>query len=147
MLRINGPLRLLIADTGISAQTHTAVCEVRRSWQSDQARYAAMFSRIGSIVALGRAALTQGDWSELGRILDVNQELLSELGVSCPELDRLMRAARSAGALGAKLSGGGLGGCMIALSDGNRADAIAQALADAGAKKVWDVEVCDAHRD
>jgi len=147
MLQINRPLRLLIADTGIAAQTRTAVGEVRRSWQANKTRYEAIFARIGSTVADGCAALAQGDWSELGHILDANQELLSELGVSCPELERLVLAARSAGALGAKLSGGGLGGCMIALAEGNQVEAIAQALAEAGAKKVWNVEVCDAHRD
>ena len=58
-----------------------------------------------------------------------------------------MLAARGAGALGAKLSGGGLGGCMIALVEDNGVEAIAQALAEAGAQNVWNVEVCDAHRD
>lgn len=147
MLQIYKPFRLLIADTGIAAQTRIAVGEVRRSWQANQTRFEALFSRIGDTVALGCTALVQGDWSELGHILDANQELLSELGVSCPELERLVQAARHAGALGAKLSGGGLGGCMIALADGNRVETIAQALAEAGATKVWKVEVCDAHRD
>ena len=98
-------------------------------------------------MTLGCTALAQGDCSELGHILDTNQELLSELGVSCPELERLVQAARNAGALGAKLSWGGLGWCIIALADGNRVETIAQALAEAGATKVWKVEVCDAHRD
>ncbi|MHB1356576.1 MAG: mevalonate kinase [Anaerolineae bacterium] len=147
LLSIDKPFRLLVADTGIAAQTRTAVGEVRHSWQSDQARYEVVFARIGSLVALGRTALTQGDWSELGHILDANHALLCDLGVSCPELDRLVLAACGAGALGAKLSGGGLGGCMIALVDDNRVEVITKALADAGAIKVWNVEVCDAHRD
>ena len=147
MLQVNRPLRLLIADTGITAQTRTAVGEVRRSWQANKTHYEALFARIGRTVALGCAALAQGDWSELGRILDANQELLSELGVSCPELERLVLAARGAGALGAKLSGGGLGGCMIALADVNQVEAIARELAEAGAQNVWNVEVCDAYRD
>jgi mevalonate kinase len=147
MLQIRGSCRLLVADTGISAQTRIAVAEVRRSWQTTPMQCEVIFARIGRLVVLGQAAIIQGDWNALGYHMNANQELLSDLGVSCPELDRLVWAARSADALGAKLSGGGLGGCMIALAQDNQAEAIAQALTDAGAVNVWNVEVCDAHRD
>jgi mevalonate kinase len=60
---------------------------------------------------------------------------LQEMTVSSPELDRLVSAARNAGALGAKLSGGGRGGNMIALVEDNRAQSIADALISAGAKR------------
>lgn len=147
MLSVFKPFTLLVADTGVAAQTRTAVGEVRRSWQLDQARYEVIFARIGNLTALGRTALSQGDWIGLGHILDANQALLCELGVSCPELDRLVLAARNAGALGAKLSGGGMGGCMIALAENSQVEAISRALTTAGASQVWNVEVCDAHRD
>ncbi len=63
----------------------------------------------------GVRALTHGDQSALGAALNANQELLAWLNLSCPELDVLIQAARSAGALGAKLTGGGKGGHMLAL--------------------------------
>lgn len=65
--------------------------------------------------------------------MDANHEILQEMGVSSPELDRLVSAARGSGALGAKLSGGGRGGNMIALASPDNAPAIAQALQAAGA--------------
>ena len=70
---------------------------------------------------------------ELGPLMDANQTHLVEMGVSSPELDKLVEAAREAGALGAKLSGGGRGGNMIALVKKNNADNVAAALIDAGA--------------
>jgi mevalonate kinase len=69
--------------------------------------------------------------------MSANHELLIELGVSCPELDRLCGAARQAGALGAKLSGGGRGGNMIALArDAGHAERLKEALQAAGAARV-----------
>ena len=65
-------------------------------------------------------------------------EVLAELGLSLPVLNRLTAAARNAGALGAKLTGGGLGGCVIALADSaETADAVASALRSAGAPTAW----------
>ena len=67
--------------------------------------------------------------------MDQNQALLRQLTVSSPELDRLMSAARNAGALGAKLSGGGRGGNMIALVQEGTAEDVATALAAAGSPR------------
>ena len=68
--------------------------------------------------------------------MDENQALLREIGVSSPELDRLIEVAREAGAKGAKLSGGGRGGCVIALANGENDSKIATALLLAGAAQV-----------
>jgi len=65
--------------------------------------------------------------------MDQNHALLAEMGVSSPELERLVAAARLAGALGAKLSGGGRGGNMIALVTAETAETVRQALRQAGA--------------
>jgi mevalonate kinase len=73
--------------------------------------------------------------------MDANQELLQEIGVSSPELDTLVSAARRAGAGGAKLCGGGRGGNMIALVTRETADAVARALRDAGAVRVIVTEI------
>jgi mevalonate kinase len=77
--------------------------------------------------------------------LDRNQALLAELDVSSPELEHLIGAARAAGALGAKLSGGGGGGIMLALATPQTADQINMALHAAGAARVLDTTVHPTH--
>jgi mevalonate kinase len=72
---------------------------------------------IGDIVRAGEAKLGEGDVDELGRLMDVNHGLLSALGVSSRSLDGMVWAARDAGAMGAKLTGAGGGGCIVALDD------------------------------
>jgi mevalonate kinase len=66
---------------------------------------------------------------------------LQALHVSCPELDHLIKAARKAGALGAKLSGSGRGGNMIALVDQPKAESVAKALLSAGAVRAIITEI------
>jgi mevalonate kinase len=134
--RIAQPITIAIGDTGIACPTAAAVGDLRRLWQADPDHYEALFDRIGSIVQQARLALEQGKGSSLGPMMDENHALLQELGVSSPELDRLVEVARTAGALGAKLSGGGRGGNMIALASNVGAAVIAQALESAGARRV-----------
>ena len=73
--------------------------------------------------------------------MDQNHALLQQLTVSSPELDKLVEAARNAGALGAKLSGGGRGGNMIALVEQARAESVASALISAGARQTIITEI------
>jgi mevalonate kinase len=70
---------------------------------------------IGDIVRSGEIALDDGDVEEIGRLMDFNHGLLSALGVSARSLDTMVWAAREADALGAKLTGSGGGGCIVAL--------------------------------
>jgi mevalonate kinase len=72
---------------------------------------------IGDIVRRGEQLLAEGDVAELGQLMDVNHGLLSALGVSSRSLDGMVWAARDAGADGAKLTGAGGGGCIVALDD------------------------------
>ncbi len=72
---------------------------------------------IGDIVRSGEQALVEGDVAEVGRLMDFNHGLLSALGVSSRSLDAMVWAARDAGALGAKLTGAGGGGCIVALDE------------------------------
>ncbi len=128
---------LVIADTGLSTPTRIPVGDVRRGWEARPAVYERLFDRIAEVVHASRRALRAGDWARLGRLMDDNHALLAELGVSCPELDALCDAARKAGALGAKLSGGGRGGNIIALARNAAHTAVLrQALQQAGAKRV-----------
>ena len=133
VLSVGGTFRFVVADTGIRSQTRDVVEDVQRSWQAQRIQYEGLFDRIGETVRGARQALAEGQAEMLGRLMDENQSLLSDLQVSCAELDRLIGAARSAGALGAKLSGGGRGGVMIALVGEASADTVEAALLRAGA--------------
>ncbi|MBN2501513.1 MAG: mevalonate kinase [Anaerolineales bacterium] len=130
---VNRPFTIVIGNTGVRSPTSVAVGDVRKNWQADPASFEALFAQIGEIAQQARLAIEAGQIEALGPLMDENHKLLQALTVSSPELDQLVDAARQAGALGAKLSGGGRGGNMIALADAANAQAIVQALIDAGA--------------
>jgi mevalonate kinase len=132
---VGAPFTIMIGGTGISAPTKDSVGSVRKLWQADKPRWEKVFTRVGEIVWNARQAIERGDVAELGRLMDANHALLQEMTVSCVELDDLVEAARKSGALGAKLSGGGRGGNMIALVEKDNAPAVARALSSAGAKR------------
>ena len=132
---IRQPFTLVIGDTGVSSPTSIAVGDVRQAWQTDPARYERLFDAVGTIAEKARQLMESGQSYSLGALMDENHNLLCEMGVSSPELDRLVEAARSSGASGAKLSGAGRGGNMIALADEEKAEAISQALIISGATR------------
>lgn len=140
-LSIAAPFTLLIGDTGVRSATRLPVGEVRRRWQNDPARYEALFDQVADVVHQARRALADGDLAALGPLLTRNQNLLEQIGVSSPELERLVAAARRAGAAGAKLSGGGWGGVMIALVDPETIAPVRTALLTAGATQVLETIV------
>ncbi|GAB4477455.1 MAG: mevalonate kinase [Anaerolineales bacterium] len=135
-LHIAQPLTLLIADSGIPSPTALAVADVRAAWQQNPTYYEALFDQIGEIVWRARSLIEQGKTELLGELMNHNQSLLRELGVSSPELDDLIHVALSAGAFGAKLSGGGRGGNIIVLVNEANASSVAQALRAGGAHSV-----------
>jgi mevalonate kinase len=135
------PLRLLIADTGVPSPTSVTVGDVRAGRQRDPQRYEALFDEMGAIAQQARAALEMGDTHGLGPLMARNHALLRDLDVSSPELDRLVQAACQAGAPGAKLSGGGRGGNMIALVTADIQAAVRAALLQAGAVRVLETYV------
>jgi mevalonate kinase len=112
------------------------VGDVRRRWQEEPERLEAIFAACGTIAEEARSVLEKGDLARLGRLLDENHTWLQEMTVSDPALDRLVAAAREAGALGAKLSGAGRGGNMIALVEPAQLEAVREALWAAGAVQV-----------
>ncbi|HMK07705.1 MAG TPA: mevalonate kinase [Anaerolineales bacterium] len=140
-LAIGGTFTFLIADTGIAAPTAEAVGLVRQRWSADPARLEAAFDEIAAIVLDGRQALQNGDHHALGQAMRRNHGALVGLGVSSVELDRLVQAAEASGALGAKMSGGGMGGHMIALVGAPERDAVAASLNAAGAASLLRSEV------
>jgi len=132
---VGTPFMIMIGGTGMPAPTKESVTAVRKLWESDKPHWEKIFTRVGEIVWNARQAIERGDTIELGRLMDANHSLLQQMTVSCAELDQLVEAARKSGALGAKLSGGGRGGNMIAIVEKENAPAVARALSSAGAKR------------
>ncbi|WP_415382651.1 mevalonate kinase [Halosimplex sp. TS25] len=109
-------LPFVVGFDGGAGDTGALVGGVREL--KDQYDFAAdTVAAIGDLVRAGEEALTAGDLDELGELMDFNHGLLSALGVSSRSLDSMVWAARDAGALGAKLTGAGGGGCVVALDD------------------------------
>jgi mevalonate kinase len=133
---IAAALTLLIADTGVRSPTRLPVGAVRERWQAEPQRYQGLFDAVGACVARARDALAAGELAQVGRLASENHALLCSMGVSSPELDRLVDAACAAGALGAKMSGAGWGGVMLALVDQRTVDRVSAALHEAGATRV-----------
>jgi mevalonate kinase len=138
---VGEPLLLAIADTGIESSTRDVVGDLSHRYQADPASYEPLFNQVGQIAVSARAAIEQGNTKDLGRLMDENHALLQDLGVSCPELDRLVAAARDGGALGAKMSGAGWGGNMIALVTQATQGRVDILLRLAGATRVMITEV------
>ncbi len=130
------PFTIVIGNTGLPAPTKESVGDVRSLWQADPQRWEQIFNKVGEIARSARSAIETGDIPALGPLMNANHTLLQEMTVSCNELDVLVQAALAAGAAGAKLSGGGRGGNMIALADNKNAPVIAGALRLAGARHV-----------
>lgn len=134
------PVRLLAANSGSASSTKLMVDAVARQREREPQRVDKLFAAIAAIVANGKLALEQGDLKGLGQLMTMNHKLLSGLMLSTDEIEKMNQAAMDAGALGAKVTGAGGGGCMIALidSDETRA-AVGDALRGLG-KAVYEVE-------
>ena len=127
--RLDADLRLAVAHDGTSASTAAMVEGVRR-FREATTTGERVVATIGALAREGRAALQDGDDATVGRLMDANHGLLSALGVSTAGLDELVWAARDAGADGAKLTGAGGGGSVVALPG---SEAVADGLHDVAA--------------
>jgi mevalonate kinase len=136
MIKTGKPLTFLIADTGVSARTATTVAKVRVGWENNPQQFGIIFEAIGDLVRQAREAIQTGQLTVLGELMNKNQMHLEALGVSSPELEKLITAARQAGAIGAKLSGGGGGGNMIVLVTTQQNNFVKDALLQAGATNI-----------
>ncbi|GEM_PF-592416 len=126
-------LYLVIGNTGVTGLTSVTVPYVRSGFNGDNDSYNSVFDRIGEIVTESEKAIRDCDVSLLGKLMNENHELLArQLGVSHPKLNKLVDAARGAGAYGAKMSGGGMGGIMVALVNEDKQKKVAEAIKSAG---------------
>ena len=125
---------LVIADTGVYGHTREAI-QVVQSKGKDALPF---LHALGELTQQAEDAIRQKDAEELGQILSQAHLHLKEIGVSSPEADSLVETALSHGALGAKMSGGGLGGCIIALAASlPHAQELAERLEEKGAVQTW----------
>lgn len=125
------PLPLVIGLTGRESLTASTVARVRHAREQHQAHYDALFDQIAALTEAGVGALRRADFAALGELMNLCQGYLNALQLSTPELEELVHIARGHGALGAKLTGGGGGGSMIALCP-DRQDEVAAAMQRAG---------------
>lgn len=136
-LEIGKPFHIIVADTGQTALTHEAVGDVRRLYEGQPEQVKSIFERIENIVIQAKNSIKQGDFIQLGQLMSENHHYLQELTVSSPRLDLLVNIAMESGAFGAKLSGGGRGGNMIALVNESDVKSVTKALHNGGAKRVF----------
>jgi len=117
-LNIRNPIPAVIGMTGYEGLTAKTVGRVNAAWQQNRKLYERIFDQIDSLVLRGVQAIQDEDLVTLGQLMNVCQGMLNALQVSTPELEHLVDIARENGALGAKLTGGGGGGSIIALCEG-----------------------------
>lgn len=130
-LSIAQPLEMVIGMTGKESLTADTVARVRTAWEQHPRRYEGIFDQITQLTVQAREAVQGGLLSELGELMNLCHGYLNALQISTPELEQLVHIAREHGALGAKLTGGGGGGSMIALCP-DRQRAVEKAMATAG---------------
>jgi mevalonate kinase len=117
-ISIPGPIEIVMGDSGKVANTAAAIAGVRDRKEKNPKKYEEIFDRAENIAYLAKNALINEDYKEIGKLMNENHRLLQQIEVSSRELDFMVKLARDNGALGAKLTGGGLGGSMIALTPG-----------------------------
>lgn len=122
---------IVIGDTGIFSSTKELVANVKKLRESYPELIEPLMASIGRISKIGESLVMAGDYPSVGRLMNVNQGLLDALGVNILELSRLIYSARKAGAYGAKITGAGGGGCMVALTATDMCMQVAKAMSEA----------------
>ncbi len=137
-LTLKDSMPLVIGYTGVKSNSVDIVKDVAKKREEYPQRVNRIMEAIGKLVLQARDAVTAGDWERLGKYMDFDQEYLRDLGVSSEKLEALIAAAKKAGAWGAKLSGAGVGDCMIALHPGgtNGKRVVEEAIKNAGGEIV-----------
>lgn len=132
------PLQLVVAQVDRGGDTGQLVAGVAQRRLTHPTTFDHLLTSFRSVVDEATTALKSGRLSDVGELMNINHGLLCAIGVSTASLDVAVHAARSAGALGAKLTGAGGGGCMIALVDDTTRLAVQSAL-KAVSQKQWTV--------
>ncbi|MBI80234.1 MAG: hydroxymethylglutaryl-CoA reductase, degradative [Pseudomonadota bacterium] len=117
LLNIKKPIYMIIGFTKKEGLTARTVSKVKTAWKKDPIIYEKIFDQIDSIVLKGIEAIQSEDYEDLGELMNICHGMLNALQVSTPEIEKLIDIARLNGALGAKLTGSGGGGSIIAICE------------------------------
>ncbi|GAJ20399.1 unnamed protein product, partial [marine sediment metagenome] len=130
-IKLDKSVELVIASCGMTSNTKDVVADVRKLKEMKPEQFDTIVKQYLQVVKEGRKALENGDFDAVGSYMNQNHKLLQEITVSNETLDNMVQLALNAGALGAKVTGTGRGGNMIALTPGKPLqDAVAKALED-----------------
>jgi mevalonate kinase len=128
-LHIPETVEIVIGSTGLVANTKAMVEGVAERKRKHPEKYDVLFEQAEALALIGRKALLNFDLKKVGELMNDNHRLLQEIEVSHQKLDLLVDVARKQGAFGAKLTGGGGGGCMVALTPGKELqESVAKAI-------------------
>lgn len=134
-LNVNS-LPLLVGYSGIKADTVTLINEVKEKAKKYPEVIESIYDIIGKLVEQAKRAILSKNWQSLGELMNFNEGYLSALGVEGKKLADMIYAAREAGAYGAKLSGAGIGDCMIAIAPPDKKQAVADTITQAGGQVI-----------
>lgn len=144
---LNLPGYLIVADSGQVGQTRMTVQHVADLKKRKPLFVQQAMETIGKFVQQAHRLINEKNIIELGKHMTYNHYYLNQLGVSNHHLDTIVNAAWMAGALGAKLTGGGRGGCIIALADTyEKAIEIKEAMKMAGAVQTWHLDLSKSYQ-
>lgn len=144
---LNLPAYLIVADSGQAGQTRMAVQHVANLKERKPLFVEQSMATIGKFVQQAHDLILEQNIIELGKHMTYNHYYLNQLGVSNRHIDSIVNAAWMAGALGAKLTGGGRGGCIIALADTyDKAIEIEEAMRLAGAIQTWHLDLSQSYQ-
>ncbi len=132
-IKTPNPVEIVMGNTGLVTNTVKAVEGVKERKEKFPEKYQTIFNQARELVTQAKTTLEAGEFRKIGELMYENHRLLQEIEVSCPELDNLVEIARRNGAWGAKMTGSGLGGYMIALTPGKELqDKVAAAIKQEG---------------
>ncbi len=140
-LELGKPLHILMVSTGITTKTEEAVAGLKERMKAEPKKFQKIFDEAESIVEKAKGALARGDAEAVGKLMDRNHELLQMSGVSHEKLDYLVNLCRNNHAIGAKMTGGGMGGYMVALFSCPNCRAKAEKACEADGYKFISAEI------
>ncbi len=128
-IKVKTPVEIVLANSGITQETKNVVADVKALKEKNPAEFEKIVAEYKTVFAEALEAIKKSDWEKVGVLMNKNHALLQKISVSCKELDEMQKIALEAGAFGAKLTGTGRGGLLIALTPGTELqDKVAAAL-------------------
>lgn len=134
-MKVPKPIPIVIGMSGVESLTAKMVARVRNNWANNKFLYERIFAEIDGLTLQAVKAIENYELEQLGELMNIDQGLLNALGVSSWELEELIEVARANGAVGAKLTGGGGGGSMVAICPGTQ-ERVATAIRKAGYRAI-----------